>query len=82
MPASSSRWRWEPDGGDDPQLQFLHAAVRRGEEKGRFEFGGSTIVVLTEPGKVVPDADLTANTKDGWETVVKMGERVGSVSPV
>lgn len=56
--------------------------VRRGEEKGRFEFGGSTIVVLTEPGKVVPDADLTANTKDGWETVVKMGERVGSVSPV
>lgn len=52
-------------------------AVGRGEEKGRFEFGGSTVVVLTEPGKAVPDADLTANTQSGWETVVKMGEKVG-----
>ena len=58
--------------------------VRRGEEKGRFEFGGSTVVVLMEPGKVIPDADLAANTGEGWETIVKMGEKVGeyqSVSP-
>ncbi len=52
-------------------------AVRRGEEKGRFEFGGSTVVVLTEPGKVMPDADLAANTAEGWETAVKMGEKIG-----
>lgn len=53
-------------------------AVKRGEEKGRFEFGGSTVVVLTEPGKVVPDDDLVCNTQEGWETIVKMGERVGA----
>lgn len=52
--------------------------VRRGEEKGRFEFGGSTVAVLVEPQKVTPDADLLANTREGWETVISMGERVGS----
>lgn len=57
-------------------------AVRRGEEKGRFEFGGSTVVVLTEPGRVRPDADLAANTREGWETVVKMGEKVGEYQSV
>lgn len=50
--------------------------VRRGEEKGRFEFGGSTVVVLVEPGKVKPDEDLLINTREGWETKVRYGERV------
>ena len=27
------------------------AQVKRGDEKGMFEFGGSTIVVMTEPGR-------------------------------
>ena len=53
--------------------------VRRGEEKGRFEFGGSTIIVMTEPGKVMPDPDLIANTKQSAETLVKMGEHIGSM---
>ena len=46
-------------------------AVRRGEEKGRFEFGGSTVVVLVEPDKVVPDPDLLKNSQEGWETAVR-----------
>lgn len=54
--------------------------VRRGEEKGRFEFGGSTVVVLVEPGAVIPDADLTANTAAGWETIVRLGEPVGEIT--
>lgn len=51
--------------------------VNRGEEKGRFEFGGSTIVLLAEPGKVKPDQDLLLNSQEGWETVTKMGEKIG-----
>lgn len=51
--------------------------VHRGEEKGRFEFGGSTIIVMTEPGKVMPDQDLISNTRDHAETLVKMGENIG-----
>lgn len=53
------------------------AVVHRGEEKGKFEFGGSTIVVLTEPEKVKPDEDLVKNSEQGWETLVKMGEEIG-----
>ena len=51
--------------------------VHRGEEKGRFEFGGSTIIVMTEPGKVIPHQDLITNTREQAETIVKMGENVG-----
>ena len=53
------------------------AKVRRGQEKGFFQFGGSTVILMTEPGSVMPDTDLLANTKAGMETVVKMGERIG-----
>lgn len=56
------------------------AQVRRGEEKGRFEFGGSTVVVITEPGKVQIDRDLLDNTVDGFETAVRLGERIGTAS--
>ncbi|MCI9031992.1 MAG: phosphatidylserine decarboxylase [Clostridia bacterium] len=52
-------------------------SFKRGEEKGRFEFGGSTIIVLVEKGKVVPDAELGENTAAGKETIVKCGERIG-----
>ena len=49
----------------------------RGDEKGYFEFGGSTVVVLTGKDAVVPDADLLINSKEDCETVVHLGERVG-----
>ena len=53
--------------------------VKRGEEKGRFEFGGSTVVLLLEPDKVLPDSDLIRNTLQGAETIVSMGERIWGV---
>lgn len=54
--------------------------VRRGEEKGRFEFGGSTVILLIEPGRARIREDLLRNTGDGCETQVWMGEAIGSVS--
>jgi len=51
--------------------------VKKGEEKGHFAFGGSTVVVLFEKGKVTIDADLLENTKKGFETTVEMGETIG-----
>ena len=53
------------------------AQVKRGDEKGMFEFGGSTIVVMTEPGMTKPDKDIIQNTKVQAETLVKMGEPIG-----
>ncbi|OYP54363.1 phosphatidylserine decarboxylase, partial [Lachnotalea glycerini] len=53
------------------------ANVRRGEEKGKFEFGGSTIILCLEKGRVIIDEDILANSLNGVETVVKMGEKIG-----
>ena len=50
--------------------------VKRGAEKGYFEFGGSTIVLLTKKD-IVPDNDILFNTRQGVETIVKLGERIG-----
>lgn len=49
----------------------------RGEEKGYFAFGGSTVVILTEHGAVTPDADLLQNSAKGIETYVRAGSTVG-----
>ena len=50
-------------------------AFTRGEEKGWFEFGGSTVVLLTQPGCVVMDECFPANTDK--ETPVHFGEIIG-----
>lgn len=51
--------------------------VKRGQEKGCFEFGGSTIVMLLPKNRVIPDEMLVEHTKKGYETIVKMGEPIG-----
>jgi len=51
--------------------------VKRGEEVGYFQFGGSTVVILFEEGKFVPDRDLEANSLLKIETLVKVGMSVG-----
>jgi phosphatidylserine decarboxylase len=56
------------------------AIVARGEEKGRFEFGGSTIIVVLEKGRAVIDEDIRSNSRNGIETLVKLGERIGTVA--
>ena len=53
------------------------ASVQRGMEKGYFEFGGSTVILAFQKGKVQLDEDILTNTKDGFETIVKMGEIIG-----
>lgn len=50
----------------------------RGDEKGYFLFGGSTVVLLGEPGRWKPDAEILEKTKAGIETYVKLGEKVAS----
>lgn len=54
--------------------------VNRGDEKGYFEFGGSTIILLLEKDKVNVCADLIENTKKGFETVIKQGESIGEAN--
>lgn len=51
--------------------------VTRGEEKGFFEYGGSTIVVLTQKGRVTPRSDLLTNSKNGYETKILQAHPLG-----
>lgn len=53
------------------------AQVTRGQEKGYFQFGGSTVVLLFEKDVLQPDADLLRNTENYAETIVKYGEKIG-----
>ena len=46
--------------------------VARAEELGYFKFGGSTILLLFEPGVMKFDADLIDNAKDAVETLVSL----------
>ncbi|KAJ5815844.1 Phosphatidylserine decarboxylase-related protein [Penicillium robsamsonii] len=51
--------------------------VSRGEELGYFKFGGSTLLVLFEDGKVNFDRDLADNSKGALETLIRVGMSVG-----
>lgn len=55
----------------------MAAETARGQEKGYFQFGGSTIILLFERGRVLPDRQLWRWTRWGKETAVRMGERIG-----
>ena len=44
--------------------------VHRAEELGYFKFGGSTILLLFEPGRMVWDDDIVANANGAVETLV------------
>lgn len=52
--------------------------VAKGEEKGYFKFGGSTVILLFKPGVIQLDPDLLKNTEAGLETLVKMGSGLGT----
>ncbi|OAX80069.1 phosphatidylserine decarboxylase [Emergomyces africanus] len=51
--------------------------VKRGEELGYFKFGGSTLLVLFEPGKMCFDSDLVGNSLGALETLVRVGMSIG-----
>ncbi len=49
----------------------------RGQEKGKFEYGGSTIILAFAKDMVNIDKEIINNSRYGYETIVKMGEVIG-----
>lgn len=49
----------------------------RGDEKGYFLFGGSTVVLIFKKDVVEIDEDILKNSSVGIETKVKLGETIG-----
>ncbi len=62
------------------KIVLTHTGSRfeRGEEKGYFLFGGSTVVVVGQEGAWTPDPDLLEQSAQGRETLVRLGERIAS----
>ena len=52
-------------------------AFTRGEEKGKFEFGGSTVILLLQKDAAVIDEELLENTHAGKESIVRLGQKIG-----
>ena len=54
----------------------------RGQEKGYFMFGGSSVILMGVPGAWIPAEDILAKTKEGMETLVRLGEPLGEAYPL
>lgn len=53
-------------------------SFKRGEEKGYFLFGGSTVIVIGEKGRWKPSSDILENTKKKMETYLHLGMTVAN----
>ncbi|KAF2023551.1 hypothetical protein EK21DRAFT_118651 [Setomelanomma holmii] len=51
--------------------------VKRAEELGYFKFGGSTLLLLFEPGQMNYDDDLVDNSNSALETLIRVGMSIG-----
>ena len=51
--------------------------VKRGEEKGHFEYGGSTVIILIPENAADIREDILSNADSDKEIPVVMGERIG-----
>ncbi|WP_129598196.1 phosphatidylserine decarboxylase [Anaerophilus nitritogenes] len=60
------------------QTYIPNRKIQKGEEKGYFKFGGSTVILFLKKEAVQIDQDLIKNTEKGIETKVNMGERIGT----
>ncbi len=62
------------------RISNLHGSCRveKGEEKGHFDFGGSTVIILVKSGVLKIDEDILRNNSQGFETVIKYSEGIGT----
>ena len=64
--------------GSIRQTYTPDSLVKKGDEKGYFEFGGSCIVLFFERRRIRFDEDLIKNTEAGFETRINYGESIAS----
>jgi len=62
--------------------QKTATSVKRGQEKGMFEFGGSTVIMLYQKDTLVVNPEIFENTAKDLETIVEMGVTIGESLPV
>ncbi|KAI9475622.1 MAG: phosphatidylserine decarboxylase-domain-containing protein [Benjaminiella poitrasii] len=55
-----------------------HQELEKGQEMGYFQYGGSTVIAIFPKGTVEWDKDLLRNSQNSLETLVRVGERIGT----
>jgi len=55
--------------------------MNKGDEHGYFQFGGSTLLLIFQQGRMVFDGDLVYNSARPLEMLVKMGTKIGMAVP-
>ena len=61
-------------------VQTYSGAVHaKGDEKGYFKFGSSTVMLVARAGALTFDADIVRNSAAGFETRVRCGERIAAM---
>ncbi len=63
--------------GSIQQTYQANQAINKGDEKGYFAFGGSSTIVIFEPGMINFSDDLLTNSSKQIETYAKMGDSMG-----
>lgn len=64
--------------GSINQTYVPHKKQAKGAEKGYFAFGGSALIILFQPNKIIFDADLIAATQQNLEIRCLMGQSMGT----
>lgn len=59
--------------------QAVNSTVRKGDDLGWFQFGGSTVIFIAPEGKVMWDGDLMRNSMNGTETLIRVGNHIGYI---
>lgn len=65
--------------GSIEQHQPHGGPCTRGGEKGYFQLGGSTVLIIIPPGRVTIDDDIWRHSRRGIETLVRYGEAIGRI---
>lgn len=60
--------------GSIHQTYTPHQPYNKGDEKGYFSFGGSSIILLFEPGRIQFAPDLLAHSSSHMETLCRFGQ--------
>jgi len=60
-----------------PEKLRKKTRVSRGQEKGMFLFGGSTVVLIGAPNIWTPSEDILFHTQEGREVFIHLGDEIG-----
>lgn len=65
--------------GSIEQMHKESTPFKRGDVKGMFHFGGSTVIIVGEKDRWTPSPDILSNSYKGIETYIRLGDSVATL---